>query len=190
MTARLHDPERLRELLQPAARTPGRRLYAILDGGRDESIHPMVLANAPVRACLYKGDLDPVLASAAPWLVEVEPESVLSDWLFRTAWGRSFGIYCESLAPLDAVARHLRGSLRVKGPAGENLLFRYYDPRVARVYLPTMNEQESRAVCGSLLRFVVEGEDPRSATEWLPLADELPRRIEHDLAPAAARLAG
>src|SRR5690606_35823096 len=112
------------------------------------------------------------------------------DWLLSDAWGRAFGLYVSSIAPLDGVARHLRGFLRVKGPQRENLLFRYYDPRVARVYLPTMNAEEAGIVCGSLTRLLVGREDGRSATEGLPVRGDVARRVDQDVARPATVLTG
>jgi hypothetical protein len=43
---------------------------------------------------------------------------------------------------------------------GTPMLFRYYDPRVLRVYLPTCNAEELKTVFGPVLRFVLEGNQP------------------------------
>jgi hypothetical protein len=56
--------------------------------------------------------------------------------------------------------RHLRSFLRVTDEAGRRLIFRYYDPRVLRVYLPTCWPSELRDVFGPIDCFLMEGEDP------------------------------
>lgn len=38
-------------------------------------------------------------------------------------------------------------------------MFRYYDPRVLRVYLPTCRPDELRTVFGPIRSYLVEGED-------------------------------
>lgn len=188
MTTQAHDPERLRLLLFPPDVKVATPVYAVLDGARSEHIHERIVTSGLEARCLYRGELAPVLARAAPWLVRLEKQGTFSDWLLSEGWGRAFGIFVVSIAPIDGVARHLRGFLRVKGPRGEGLLFRYYDPRVARVYLPTMNAEEARIVCGSLTRLIVESEDGLSATEWVPVRGEVPRQLEHDVAqPLATR---
>ena len=40
------------------------------------------------------------------------------------------------------------------------MLFRYYDPRVLRVYLPTCNFDELQTVFGPVMHFIQEGEVP------------------------------
>ena len=45
----------------------------------------------------------------------------------------------------------------VGAPGGERVYFRFYDPRVLRVYLPTCSSSELKGVFGPVGRFVVEG---------------------------------
>ena len=48
----------------------------------------------------------------------------------------------------------------VYDPQGKPLYFRYYDPRVLRIYLPTCKESELKTVFGPVNSFYAEGEDP------------------------------
>jgi hypothetical protein len=45
-------------------------------------------------------------------------------------------------------------------------MFRYYDPRVLRVYLPTCQPNELRTVFGPIRSYLVEGEDGKSLIEF------------------------
>jgi len=56
--------------------------------------------------------------------------------------------------------RHLRRFLIVRAPDGKRLYFRYYDPRVLSVYLPTCNAAELQYIFGPVRQFVCEGPDP------------------------------
>jgi hypothetical protein len=49
---------------------------------------------------------------------------------------------------------------------GSYLYFRYYDPRVLRVYLPTCNESELGAVFGPIEFFLLEHEDPEFVSRF------------------------
>ena len=60
---------------------------------------------------------------------------------------------------------------------GKPLYFRYYDPRVLRVYLPTCNESELKTVFGPVTHYWVEGEDGNSMIEYSQADDELIERI-------------
>ena len=48
----------------------------------------------------------------------------------------------------------------VRLPDGRVVNFRFYDPRVFRVYLPTCNEAEAEFVFGPFESFFLEDEDP------------------------------
>jgi hypothetical protein len=60
---------------------------------------------------------------------------------------------------LDLLRRHLREFLVVRDPMGNSLMFRYYDPRVLRVYLPTCNRTELSTIFGPVERFWMESAD-------------------------------
>lgn len=74
--------------------------------------------------------------------------------------GRQLGIFLRPHARIESLRRYLRELLIVKDERGKRLIFRYYDPRVLRVYLPTCFTQELQTVFGPIDRFLVEGEDP------------------------------
>lgn len=131
------------------------RVFAILDGARDPRIHPAVTRSGLAYQCLYAGALDPVLARAAPYLVQLRREAPLARELVQR-WGDAWGIHLRSSAGLPALHRHFRRFLRVKDEAGKTLIFRYYDPRVLRPYLPTCTEAELDFVFGPVQRFIVE----------------------------------
>jgi hypothetical protein len=62
-------------------------------------------------------------------------------------------------AALDTLRFHLRGFLRVRDQSGRKLVFRYYDPRVFRDYLPTCTSGELEMVFGPIDSFIAEGRD-------------------------------
>ena len=125
---------------------------------------PMVLAllfQAKDRwQSLYEGIEGERLAAAAPYLVQLPNGSPLLETLARDAWGHSWGVYLTCDQPFEAVRKHLRHFLLVTDEEGEELYFRYYDPRVPRVYLPTCTRQEVREFFGPIREFLMEGEDP------------------------------
>lgn len=55
---------------------------------------------------------------------------------------------------------HFQKLLVVYDAGGNPLRFRYYDPRVLRVYLPTCNAEELAMVFGSVASFLLEDESP------------------------------
>jgi hypothetical protein len=114
----------------------------------------------PEHCCLYSGELPPDLAQTAPYLIKLQAESKFTGWLLREGWGRHWGIFAVSPASIEQLRRHFREFLMVRDPAGKAVYFRYYDPRVLRVYLPSCNEQELETVFGPVLLYVAEGAAP------------------------------
>ena len=60
------------------------------------------------------------------------------------------------------------------------MLFRYYDPRVLRAYLPTCDESELRAVFGPIRAFWMEARDSGVMLEYRFDGRGL-RVVEHDV---------
>jgi hypothetical protein len=75
-------------------------------------------------------------------------------------------VFFRSETSMKNLRTHLRGFLRVTDERGRKLIFRYYDPRVLRVYLPTCNKNELRTIFGPIDQFAMEAEDPGIALEF------------------------
>ncbi len=138
----------------------------ILDGARDPRIFSLLLDSHLENSCLYSGPLHPELELAAPYLVRLDFEHRGTRRLIREAWGNSWGIFLRCDSGLRALRRHLRGLLIVIDHAGRRLVFRYYDPRVLRAYLPTCTANELRTVFGPVESVWVEDETPEAALEF------------------------
>jgi hypothetical protein len=142
-------------------------MWAVLDGAKDERIYNLVTRCYLGKCCLFAGELSPELERAAPHLVQVSPRDGVSDSLLTLGWGRAWGIFIQSDDSIRTLRRHLRTLLRVKDEAGRYLLFRYYDPRVLRVYLPTCLDPELKSMFGSsITRFCLESEDSDSIVSF------------------------
>jgi hypothetical protein len=131
-------------------------IWMIVDFARDRQIFPMLLAMSLEYSCLYSGNLPPALAMTAPYLIKLEFDQRETRRLLKASWGNSWGIFLKCDNNLKALRRHLREFLLVRGPGGDTLVFRYYDPRVLRVYLPTCYPDELRQVFGPIESFWME----------------------------------
>jgi hypothetical protein len=152
-TETLHIKERLWQL---AADGPEGRLYALLDGARAKNVHPIIRASRLPSRCLYDGQVAPRLLAAAPHLVQLEREHVFDMDVIAHGWGESWGLFLKSPLDLDGTRKHLRRFLKAKTEDGKVLLFRYYDPRVLRVYLPTCTAEELRTFFGPITAMYLE----------------------------------
>jgi hypothetical protein len=144
----------------------GRDIWVILDGARDKRIYGHVVDTYLESCCLYAEALAPELELAAPYMIQLEYDDRLTLRILNEGWGHSWGIFLKSEATLKKLRRHLREFLVVTGPGGQQLVFRYYDPRVLRVYLPTCTVDELRTVFGPIDVFWTEGDDPSTLLEF------------------------
>ncbi|HWB83850.1 MAG TPA: DUF4123 domain-containing protein [Bryobacteraceae bacterium] len=147
--------------------------WAVLDGARDDRVYAMVDSARYRRSCLYAGNLPWQLEMTAPYLVQLYPDDASTIHLVRTAWGNSWGIFLRADESAEQLRRHLRTFLRVTDYTGRRLVFRYYDPRVMRVYLPTCRPSELRFVFGPIRYYLMEDEDPRTVLRYEFRSDKL-----------------
>ena len=137
----------------------GLNTYAVLDGASIPDLLDHLYGDVrPDFACLYRGELEPDMAEVAPYLVLLKPGQPFTDWLLTEGWGKHWGIFAISPADFKTTQKHFRTFLMVKDPDGSQIYFRYYDPRVLRIYLPTCNEEELEVLFGSLAGYICEGE--------------------------------
>jgi hypothetical protein len=127
------------------------------------------------------------LADVAPHLFHLRPGHDYADIFFRLGWRNAWGILLATEADQSLLYRHLRTLLRVRSEK-KRLVFRYYDPRILRQYLPTCTSAELDRFFGPISSVVVEAEEPhrfhlfrRGAAGFEHL------RFEKDSAPVQAQ---
>jgi hypothetical protein len=159
-TDTIHNVDRLRQLIFASE---DESVYAILDGASVPGLLKQLYRAREEYACLYRGELEPDLANVAPYLIKLRQDSPLTHWILTEGWGNHWGIFVSSAAGLEALRRHFRTFLRVRDHTGKILYFRYYDPRVLCVYLPTCNRAEITAIYGPITRYVAEDDQTGDA---------------------------
>ncbi len=112
----------------------------------------------PEHICLYEGDSGKFLGAVAPWLFSFDHQSEFATWLLRNARGNSWGVFLRSSADPQKIYQHLRKFLVVQGEDGKEMYFRYYDPRVMRVFLPTCDAPQLKEFFGPAEAFLAENE--------------------------------
>ena len=134
--------------------------YAVLDGASVLDLLPQLQKYSPEHCCLFAGRLHPEVAQTAPYLVKLDQQSKFYLWLIEKGWGNHWGIYATLPAsmPFKRVRKHFRSFLRVRSPQGDPMLFRFYDPRVLSIFLPTCTDEEKEQIFGPVTDFVMEGE--------------------------------
>ncbi|MBF0235745.1 MAG: DUF4123 domain-containing protein [Desulfamplus sp.] len=131
-------------------------LFAILDAARDEEILGHVYNGTERFSILFEGDEAVELIGVGPYLVEFSKPSNMLETLIEKGWGKSWGIFITADADFQATASHFRQLLIVELEDGEEVYFRFYDPRVLRIYLPTCNQDELRQIFGPVKALLME----------------------------------
>lgn len=134
----------------------GKPLFALLDTARDNEILPLLSESGCTFKCLYGGAFAATMSDYAPYLVAVPADSPFLATLLDQGWGESWGIFVATDAELETLRRHLRRYLSVKLPDGRQVLFRFYDPRVLRAFLPTCTGDELQRFFGPVETFCLE----------------------------------
>jgi hypothetical protein len=143
------------------AETEGINAYAILDGASIPGLLDHLYAEPrPDFVCLYRGELAPDIAEVAPYLVRLNPAEPVTQWILSEGWGQHWGVFALTRVAINPLRRHFRQFLMVKDPAGGPMYFRFYDPRVLRIFLPTCNREELRSLFGPIQAYLGEGETP------------------------------
>jgi hypothetical protein len=142
-----------------------RDAWMIVDAARDRRVYSLILSCHLDQACLYTG-APHALEAVAPYLVRLEYGYRDTYKFLERGWGNSWGVLLRCDTRLERLRTHLRHLLTVRDPAGRRLLFRYYDPRVLRLYLPSCLDPELRELFGPVECFWCEGESPGNLLEF------------------------
>ncbi len=150
--------------------------FAILDAARDERIYPGLrrLAASEEIISLYQGPTARELAAVAPYLVCLGTSDRVFDWLWNEGWGQDWGIFVTSLAAVPTIRDHFRRLTLVRTEDKKRLLFRFYDPRVLSIFLPTCDAGQQKEIFGTFIsRFVIPADGGRRLDTFRSTAGQL-----------------
>jgi hypothetical protein len=155
----------LHDALWPPGATQQPSVWAVLDCARDPAVYRALIESRLEFRCLYSGRLPAELERAAPQLVELLPDHRLVHRLLTEGWGRSWGVFIKIADP-SPLRHHLRKFLKVRDEDDRSLIFRFYDPRVLRAYLPSCRPGEIETFFGPIAAFLTEDEGAGTLTEF------------------------
>ncbi len=92
------------------------------------------------------------------------------------AWGNSWGIFL-SIKDASNLRHHLRKFLRVEEEDGKKLIFRYYDPRVFRAFLPTCSHEQLKIIFGKIECYWTENESGEEIIEYIFKDNKLHKQV-------------
>ena len=143
------------------------QLYALIDAARSERVLKLLHTSAAPWRSLYQGQQGVVLAETAPYLVSLVHDGPLLQQLLAEGWGDSWGIYLTSHAELAVLRRHLRRLLLVSLEAPPlRAYFRFYDPRVLRIFMRACTRQQRTALFGNMVGAIIAEDDNAGVLCW------------------------
>jgi hypothetical protein len=142
------------------------RLYCVLDGASVPDLPVRLHETATPNYCLIRGELPPDLVHAAPYVAILLPGSTFTEWVFANCMKGNEGIFLHSRFSIKEMRRHFRGLFRVTDESGRPLMFRFYDPRVIRKFLPTCTASELTDFFGNVETYFVNSGDGNSLTKY------------------------
>lgn len=141
--------------------------YLLLDGAKIENLPARLysLDENPTIEWLYHGTPYKEVFDVGPALVLLRNIGVLEQ-AFTEHWQHDAGLMIESDAPLPQLAEHLRSMIHARVTGDAALLFRYYDPRVMRHWLPALIPSEKDRMMGPVSRVRVPVRDGQGE-QWI-----------------------
>lgn len=126
--------------------------YIILDAARVGINLYEILAKSSKSDNLYSGQLKHDLEFVAPYLCSLEKDSELLNWIKEDIENFDKLIFIYSAAPFDVLLSHLKKFIVVVADK-EEFYFRFYDPAVLPIFLPTCTVEQIRVFFGIIQDF-------------------------------------
>lgn len=159
-------PPTPRERVLQVLRGQAEPLFALLDAARTPRVLELLRGSGEEHQSLYEGAKGEELAEWAPYVVRLPAQSGLLETLVREGWGESWGVYFTSEKTLAEVRKHFRHFLMVRLADGRTAYFRFYDPRVLRVYLPSCNATEAAQFFGPVRGYLMEAKEANTLLQF------------------------
>lgn len=142
----------------------GARVHAVVDARVVPGL-PAMLRKAEVDAwdCLRRGALTPEAELQCAYLVELRAVSPFTDWLLGDATRDhpGWGVLLMSQQAMLPVRQHCRKLCDVHLPDGEQRAWRWHDPEVLQLLLPSLSPGQLDDLFALDQTFVLPG-----LTEW------------------------
>ncbi|HWK03327.1 MAG TPA: DUF4123 domain-containing protein [Puia sp.] len=140
--------------------------YIILDGARMLKDLAVAKTINNKYQSLYKGKIEEYLQQVAPYLFVCDPQSDFAKWVADNSLGRSWGVYVLAEEDFEGLYKHFRKFLLIKTEENEQLYFRFYDPRVLKIFLPSCDKEQTLEFFGPVKYFITEGDTGQEAVRY------------------------
>ncbi len=130
--------------------------FLLLDAARLKQNLDEAKALNPSGISLYNGEMEAQLENVFPFLFSFDDQTEFANWYFENGWGQSWAVIIHSEYDIRRTADHLKKNILVNTENGKEYFFRFYDPRVLRVFLPTCNTKQLKEFFGPVEQFTCE----------------------------------
>jgi hypothetical protein len=142
------------------------RLYCVLDGASVPKLPMRLYETGTPNVCLFSGDLPADMQYVAPYLAYLGPGEKFTEWVLSEGFGKHWGIFLHTRYSMNEMRKHFRSLVNVYDENANSLIFRFYDPRVMRNFLPTCNEKELETFFGKVDSFFAESENAKGLIKY------------------------
>lgn len=150
------------------------RVFAVLDGASIPDLRNKLYEMRPPHYCLFRGELEPDMAEVAPYVINLAPGATFTDWVLNEAnFGNHWGIFAHSRHSIKEMRRHCRALVTAYTEQGNPMIFRFYDPRVLRKFLPTCTDDELKTFFGNIETFFAEDDKGQNLLSFRLENDQL-----------------
>jgi len=147
------------QLFKDTLSSPMTRTYCILDGAAVPDLPKRLYQLDPPNHSLIRGELTPDMVHVAPYVAIMMPNEKFTAWVIENSFGKNWGIYVQSRFSIFEMRRHFRSLISVHDEEGMPMIFRFYDPRVIRKFLPTCDKDQLKVFFGNVDTYFVEAEE-------------------------------
>jgi Domain of unknown function (DUF4123) len=112
---------------------------------------------------LFNAETEEKLSDVAPYIFAYHPNSDFANWFMEVGWGQGWGIMVRSGSSIEELHAHCRKFLVKENETGQEMYFRYYDPRVLSIFLPTCSAEQLKEFFGPIDYIMIEDIDPNYA---------------------------
>lgn len=149
------------------ASLPGNgKTFLLIDGAKVNGLSQVIYREIEDPHCeaLYRGTELADLLEISPWLVEAGMNSSLALKCFEEWQHQGAAIVFQADCDIEELMEHLRGLLMARLVTGDEVVFRFYDPEIARHLLKqdSMGE-DRRRLMGPCSLFAIQD---RRTGEW------------------------
>jgi len=155
-------------------------VFGLLDAARSESILTLLQRHAQrtshqvhtpperhkpvsnnIYQSLYVDAMEIQCADQGPFLFQAPGNSDLVKTVVAEGWGQAWGMFILSSLHFAQLWRHFRKLIMVEMPQGGTAFFRFYDPRVLSVLLPTCDPRQLESIIPAGTEFIMENKSAR-----------------------------